>query len=131
MRRSLLPIQLLPAWIALNGIQLNGVEIRDLGSKGRGLVATKKAKEEGICFVNVPSSMVLSKDTIWEYAKSDKHLREVLEASGDFAKVRIEFPLRMPLSFTYEVDTSRSHSHFSSHPNSHELAGHAKENGSL
>ena len=88
MRRELSPTTALPTWMALNGVQTNGVQIQDLDPKSsRGVVATAEAEDEGHLFVDVPSSLVLSVDTAWAHAKHDRHLREVLEANGEFAKV--------------------------------------------
>ena len=72
----------------LHGVQTSGVEVRDLEcGRGRGIIATSPAKEEGTLFVNVPSGLVLNVKTVWSHAKLDKRLRQVLEANGDFAKV--------------------------------------------
>ena len=88
MRRQLSPTKALAAWMALNGVQTRGVEVRDLKSgSGRGIVATAIAEEKGTLFVRVPSSLLLNRANIWDHAKVDKHLCEVLEANGEFAKV--------------------------------------------
>ena len=74
--------------MALNCVQMNGVEIQHLDTKsGRGLVATAEADDEGHLFLDVPSGLILNVSTAWAHAKHDRHLREVLEANGEFAKV--------------------------------------------
>lgn len=94
MRRQTLPIPALPGWARLNGIEFDGVAIERLTDhgidKGSAVVAkgelTGKGGEEQL--MSVPKDMILSLEAAWNYAKSDKHLREVLEAMGDFARVR-------------------------------------------
>jgi hypothetical protein len=88
MRRSRLSVRALRAWAELNGIKLNGVTVEDLeNGQGAGLVASRDIQEEDTVFVSVPKELVLSKDLVWEYARSDPHLRQVLEAMDDYAKV--------------------------------------------
>lgn len=98
MKRGYLPLGSLPAWIKLNGIESNGVTFQQLGSsesgadKGNALVAieNKFSSESDVSpeiLLRVPSDLVLSLETVHDYSKSDHHLREVLEAVGDFGRV--------------------------------------------
>ena len=88
MKRITLPIKALLPWAQLNGIELNGVEIAKLeNGHGSGIVATQDTDDEDTVFVRVPAELVLSKDLVWEYARSDPDLRQVLEGMGEWAKV--------------------------------------------
>lgn len=97
MKRQLLPIEALPAWTKLNGVRFNGVEVKQLVTddgidKGASVVTTcvKEAKEdspEPEIMMVVPPDLVLSLDMVHTCAKSDRYLREVLEAVGDFGTV--------------------------------------------
>ncbi|KAL1885435.1 hypothetical protein Plec18167_000929 [Paecilomyces lecythidis] len=99
MKREYLPIEALPAWARLNGISFNGIAFERFRSedgtdKGSGVVATEEkyngdpeseeSKPEFL--ITVPSDMVLSLGLVQNYAKSDRYLREVLEAVGDYGK---------------------------------------------
>ena len=104
MRPEYLPIETLPAWARLNGVSPFGVAFRRLQAdngtdKGCAVVATKD-KSNGDpesdsahpeILLSVPSDMVLSLESVHNYAKSDRYLREVLEAVGDFGRVCISF----------------------------------------
>ncbi|KAI9771944.1 MAG: hypothetical protein M1835_006337 [Candelina submexicana] len=92
MKRHILPLDCLPAWAEFNHIVFNGVEIRT-SSQGRGLavVATREFKADGVMngmdpFITVPKDLILSLEAVEGYAKSDKWLREVLEARGEWAR---------------------------------------------
>lgn len=104
MRRQTLPITALPVWAKLNGIELHGVGIERLTDhgvdKGSALVAKRKftRKEENELLMVVPKDMILSLEAVGNYAKSDRHLREVLEAAGDYARVRKSSVQVSPLS---------------------------------
>jgi hypothetical protein len=100
MKREYLPIEALPAWAKLNGISFNGVAFERFRSedgtdKGSGVVATEEKyngdpeSEESTAemLITVPLDMVLSLGLVQNYAKSDRYLREVLEAVGDYGKV--------------------------------------------
>lgn len=94
MRRQTLPITALPVWAQLNGIDFHGVGIERLVDhgidKGSAVVARRELsrKEENERLMLVPKDLILSLEAVGNYAKSDKHLREVLEAVGDSARVR-------------------------------------------
>lgn len=57
------------------------------GSRGSGLVATTKRSISNPTIITVPNDLVLSIENVWLYAKSDNHLRQTLEATGDYARV--------------------------------------------
>lgn len=95
MRRRCLPIEQLEAWAQLNGVVFNNVRVERVGApngqhKGSGVFATEDLEtthgQEGV-LLSVPQDLVLSKDLVHDYAKSDVHLRDVLEATGEFGRV--------------------------------------------
>lgn len=108
--REVLPIGALPAWVKLNGVSFRGVEVKQLQAadgtdKGSAVVATC-AKFADSSFPNaemgreeqdaqpevlmvVPKDLILSLDLVQTCAKSDRYLREVLDAVGEFGKVSI------------------------------------------
>ena len=88
MHRETLPIDQLDAWIRLNNVELRGVKIAALhGNRGSGVVATVKRSVDDPLIMRIPFDLVLSFELVWMYAKSDKHLRQVLEATGDYSRV--------------------------------------------
>lgn len=97
MRRQTLPITALPVWAKFNGIELHRVEIERLTAhgidKGSAVVARRDITGNGNNeqLMLVPRDMILSMEAVGNYAKSDKHLREVLEAAEDYARVRGSF----------------------------------------
>jgi len=95
MKREFLPVEALPPWARLNGLSVSDVAFRRLQAedgtdKGSAIVATE-AKGNGDMpsdvLLRIPSDLVLSLEAVDAYAKSDRYLREVLEAVGDFGKV--------------------------------------------
>ncbi|KAL1960455.1 hypothetical protein VTO42DRAFT_7754 [Malbranchea cinnamomea] len=96
MKRQFLPIEALRAWAKLNGITFHDVEIKQLRTddgidKGSAVVTTcvKVAMEDSPdpeVLMVVPRDLVLSLDLVHTCAKSDRYLKEVLEAVGDFGK---------------------------------------------
>ena len=88
MYRETLPIDQLGAWARLNSIEINGLKITTLqGNRGSGLVATAERPMNNPLLVTIPKDLVLSLENVWLYAKSDKHLRQTLEATGDYSRV--------------------------------------------
>jgi hypothetical protein len=86
-----LPTHTLRPWAQLNGITLDGINLGSVpGSpeRGSGVVAARALEggEEGSLIV-ITRDLVLSLERVEVEAKSDKHLREVLEATGDYARV--------------------------------------------
>lgn len=88
--RSFLSVEeSLPAWAGLCGIQLHGVKFAKL-ENGTGIAATEDQENfesQARILMTVPPDMVLSLETVHGHAKSDRYLREVLEALGDFGRV--------------------------------------------
>lgn len=88
MHRQTLPIDQLGAWARLNNVEFNGVKIMaSQGDKGSGLVTTAERSIDNPLLMTIPNDLVLSLENVWVYAKSDKHLRQVLEATGDYSRV--------------------------------------------
>ena len=92
MRRESLSAELSLSWAKLNNIQLNGIKVsaspeRLPINKGSGIFAVHEISAENAILMTVPRELVLSLENIWIYAKSDRHLHEVLEAVGDYARV--------------------------------------------
>jgi hypothetical protein len=111
MKRQYLPIGTLPAWSKLNGVVFNGVEVKHLhaddgSDKGSGVVVTNEklildgegtgdaecddARQPGV-LISVPPDLVLSLDLVETCAKSDRYLREVLDAVGEYGRVSSGF----------------------------------------
>ncbi|KAJ5618884.1 hypothetical protein N7510_002868 [Penicillium lagena] len=92
MKRDSLPIESLPAWLRFNGIKANGVAFQKVVSaRGSGIVATQDQmssdnETEPPILLEIPSDLILSLETVHNYAKSDRYLREVLEAVGHFGR---------------------------------------------
>ena len=80
-KNSLLP------WARLNGCQFNGVTVDTVEGKGLAVIGEKYLDDQSAPLMTVSRDMILSKDTIELYAKSDRYLREVLEALGSFGQV--------------------------------------------
>ncbi len=88
MYRETLPIHQLGAWVRLNDVKFNGVTTTVLqGNRGSGLVTTARRPKDSPLLMTIPHDLVLSLENVWVYAKSDKHLRQVLEATGDYSRV--------------------------------------------
>ena len=88
MYRETLPIDQLGAWARLNNIEINGLKITTLqGNRGSGLVATAERPMNNPLLMTIPNDLVLSVENVWLYAKSDKHLHQTLEATGDHSRV--------------------------------------------
>ena len=88
MYRETLPIDQLGAWARLNNIEINGLRISTLqGNRGSGLVATAERPMNTPLLMTIPNDLVLSLENVWLYAKSDKHLHQALEATGDYSRV--------------------------------------------
>jgi hypothetical protein len=83
------PVTQLKDWAVLNDASFNGVRCADAGEgRGSGLFATRDLKGgEEAPLLTVPRDLVLSLETVKLAAKSDKDLRELLEALGDFVLV--------------------------------------------
>lgn len=88
MRRESLPLGTISTWAKLNSVSSNGVEVAPLlTSRGSGLVITAQRNDEDSILVTVPKDLIISLENVWIFAKSDKHLKDVLEAVGEYARV--------------------------------------------
>jgi hypothetical protein len=83
-----LPNSALRPWAQLNGIALDGISVGSIPERGSGVVAIRALKggDEGPLMV-IPGDLILSLERVEMQAKSDQHLRTVLEALGDYARV--------------------------------------------
>jgi hypothetical protein len=84
------PIETLPTWAEFNGIKFNSVKIGPipgLENRGSTVIATRElaGNREGP-LITVPKDLIISRRNIDLIAKSDQHLREVLDAVGDFGR---------------------------------------------
>ena len=99
MKREYLPLGSLLAWLKLNGIATNGVAVQRLGTaesetdKGNAILATvenfNNDPDNQQILLQIPRDLVLSLESVHDDSKSDRDLREVLEAVGDFGRVCI------------------------------------------
>lgn len=85
------PIDTLPTWATFHGVAFNGVRIGPLpGFEDRGsTVIADRGLEGGKAepLLVVPRELIISRQNIALCAKADRHLREVLEATGEFGRV--------------------------------------------
>ncbi|KAI9830133.1 MAG: hypothetical protein M1819_005810 [Sarea resinae] len=82
-----LPITTLKLWAALNGISFNGVEVEPLPNKGLAVVAKQELPDDSDTpLMIIPQDMVLSVEGVQRFAKADKYLREVLDATGEYGR---------------------------------------------
>lgn len=86
------PIETLPTWATFHGVSFNGITVGPLpGFEDRGSTVIADRELEGgktEPLLVVPKELIISRQTIELLAKSDHHLREVLDAVGDFGRVR-------------------------------------------
>ena len=101
MKREYLPIEALPTWAKLNGVTFHDVKIKRLQTedgvdKGSAVVATSKKTAKALMdggeivpdiLITVPRDLVLSLELVETWAKSDRHLKEVLDAVGEYGRV--------------------------------------------
>ena len=84
-----LPSNTIPAFAKLNSITINGVQAIETENKGMALVATERLEGQHGPLITVPHDLILSKGGVSMHARLNTHLREVLDACGDFAQVRL------------------------------------------
>lgn len=86
MRRTELSVSALPAWAKLNDVVFYDIGVKDIETKGFGLVAERVLSSEEAfdvpALLRLPKDLVLSAETIQEHSKVDKHFRELLSAAG-------------------------------------------------
>lgn len=92
------PITALPRWAAFHGVKFNGVKVGPLSGydyRGSTVIADRKLEAGKVePLLVVPKDLIISLSNIDLLARSDRHLREVLDAVGDFGRVRS--PRRRP-----------------------------------
>ncbi|PHH70613.1 hypothetical protein CDD82_7015 [Ophiocordyceps australis] len=76
---SQLPLEALPVWTRLNGASLDGAALEPLDGKGMGLVWSDQSQDARIALA-VPRDLVLSAETVHEYAKVDHRFKQLLDA---------------------------------------------------
>jgi len=85
-----IPEPVFQTWCRVNGIAFNGVKVgaSHIEGGGEGVLADRDlvGGDEGPLMM-VPRDMILSRERVELQAKSDKWLREVLGACGDFGRV--------------------------------------------
>jgi len=92
MKHTSLPLENLRSWAVLNNVKLFGADVAPCiltengSSKGGGLLATS-AHDAGAPLLAVPSELILSKGHVEQYAKTDSHFSDLLEAAGPLAQV--------------------------------------------
>ena len=80
--------KMLRAWASTDEVDFIGTEIsKSRNFDGFGLSATEAITEPGSVLLRVHKTLILSIETVRRCAQTDKHLREMLEACNDFAKV--------------------------------------------
>lgn len=85
-------IDALPTWATFHGVKFNHVSIGPLSGfeeRGSTVIAARElqgGKAEPLLVV--PKDLIISRANIELFSRSDRHLREVLEAIGDFGRVR-------------------------------------------
>ncbi|EEH33402.1 SET domain-containing protein [Paracoccidioides lutzii Pb01] len=131
MRRETLPIDAVAAWTRLNNIEFHGVEVKRLETgdgvdKGAAVVATEtmstqelnaEAQAQPKILMTVPRDLILSLESVENYAKSDRHLKEVLDAVGDYARTArgaILIFLLVHISYSDSELSSKEHIRMSS-----------------
>ena len=113
-----LPIEALPGWARLNGLEFLNCKLDQTEDKGIGLVATSElslaAGDAGLDddkpLLKVPRDVVLGADTIEDFAKVDQNFRQLLDVAGK--QVRIHgCPTAFTACFTDPfTDTEGGHS---------------------
>ncbi|KAL8915047.1 MAG: hypothetical protein Q9171_000487 [Xanthocarpia ochracea] len=88
MRREYLSSDYLEKWADLNNVQRHGVNVHNTDDdKGDGIFAGRSYPSSSAKpIVIVPPHLVLSLETLWIYAKSDRRLEEIFEAVGDYSR---------------------------------------------
>jgi hypothetical protein len=86
------PIESLPRWATFHGVNLNHVKIGPLpGFEERGstVIASRELQGGSVePLLVVPKDLIISRANIELFARADRHLRGVLEAIGEFGRVR-------------------------------------------
>ena len=82
----------LRTWAQINGVSFDGITFDKVENHGTGVLADRDLKGgvEGPLIV-VPRDLLLSRERVELQAKSDRWLREVLDALGEFGRVGTYF----------------------------------------
>lgn len=85
MQRGSFPLTSLPAWCILHNITFTGVAVADTEGRGLGLIAERDLSNEDNelpALLTIPHDLILSAESVEEYAKENKDFRELLDAAG-------------------------------------------------
>jgi hypothetical protein len=83
------PVEGLPTWATFRGVQFNGIKVGALpGFEHRGstVIAQSDLASGQAPLMSVPKDLILSRENVDLIAKSDHHLRELLQALGEFGR---------------------------------------------
>lgn len=111
------PVDTLPAWAEFNDVTFNSIKIGPvpgLEHRGSAVISDRDlvgGKEDFL--MRVPKELIVSRQNIELFAKSDLHLKEALEAAGDFGRVRLINSTSASLMAT--ADDSGCSAHLSTH----------------
>jgi hypothetical protein len=81
------PVEGLPTWATFRGVQFNGIKVGVLpGFEHRGstVIAESDLASGQAPLMSVPKDLILSRENIDLIAKSDHHLRELINALEEF-----------------------------------------------
>jgi hypothetical protein len=85
------PIDTLPTWATFHGVSFNGIKVGPLpGFEDRGstVIADRELQGGNVePLLVVPNELIISRQNVELLAKSDRHLRELLDATEDFGRV--------------------------------------------
>ena len=88
MQRSELPLTFLDSWAKINDISLYNVKIGNVKGRGFGIVAGETIDESpNSTLVVIPKELVLSAESVHDWAKTDTHLRDLLDVLENLAAV--------------------------------------------
>lgn len=92
MKHASIAAEQLHPWAQLNDVQLNGVKITSSiispggVTKGGGLISTTR-HASGDVLLSINQELILSREAVLQCAKTDKHLRQLLDVLEDFIQV--------------------------------------------
>lgn len=98
----------IPDWASMNNVQLHSVSIEASGDsqKGSSLVAKKSGTGSALNpLMTIPPNVVLCKETVYLHAKSDRVLKEVLDAIGEFGQVEQSNKILHTFQHSYVTDS--------------------------
>lgn len=69
--------------MSINDGAFSNVEVKPINHKGNGIIAQKSSADIGDSPVlTIPHDLILSAETVHEYAKEDKNFSQLLDACG-------------------------------------------------